>query len=62
LLLAIFSVHGVRADGLERLKYNNPGLTVDFGVGLWAAAYLRVVNPGDISGCRSGSRNKKTDR
>ena len=36
LLLAIFSVHGVRADGLERLKYNNPGLTVDLGVGLWA--------------------------
>jgi hypothetical protein len=35
-LLAISSVHGVRADGLERLKYNNPGLTVDLGVGLWA--------------------------
>jgi hypothetical protein len=24
------------ADGLERLKYNHPGLTVDLGVGLWA--------------------------
>ncbi len=24
------------ADGLERLKYNNPGLVVDLGVGLWA--------------------------
>jgi FG-GAP-like repeat len=24
------------ADGLERLPYNNPGLTVDLGVGLWA--------------------------
>ena len=27
----------VLADGLERLKYNNPGLTVDLGVGLWAS-------------------------
>jgi hypothetical protein len=26
----------VLADGLERLKYNNPGLVVDLGVGLWA--------------------------
>jgi len=25
-----------RADSLERLKYNNPGLVVDLGVGLWA--------------------------
>jgi len=24
------------ADGLVRLEYNNPGLTVDLGVGLWA--------------------------
>lgn len=24
------------AAGLERLKYNHPGLTVDLGVGLWA--------------------------
>ncbi|MHC5538839.1 VCBS repeat-containing protein, partial [Singulisphaera rosea] len=24
------------AEGLERLKYNNPGLVVDLGVGLWA--------------------------
>jgi hypothetical protein len=24
------------ADGLERLKYNHPGLAVDLGVGLWA--------------------------
>ena len=23
-------------DGLARLKYNNPGLIVDLGVGLWA--------------------------
>jgi hypothetical protein len=26
----------VAADGLIQLKYNNPGLTVDLGVGLWA--------------------------
>src|SRR4029078_8571027 len=25
-----------RADGLEPLKYNHPGLIVDLGVGLWA--------------------------
>lgn len=25
-----------RTEGLERLKYNHPGLTVDLGVGLWA--------------------------
>ena len=25
-----------RSGGLERLKYNNPGLVVDLGVGLWA--------------------------
>ena len=24
------------ADGLQRIKYNNPGLNVDLGVGLWA--------------------------
>ena len=24
------------ADGLQRVKYNNPGLVVDLGVGLWA--------------------------
>ena len=35
-LLAICSVTPIRADGLERLKYNNPGLAVDLGVGLWA--------------------------
>ncbi len=34
--LTVFSSHVARADGLERLKYNNPGLTVDLGVGLWA--------------------------
>jgi len=26
----------VTADGLTQLKFNNPGLTVDLGVGLWA--------------------------
>ena len=35
-LLTVFTTHLVRADGLERLKYNHPGLTVDLGVGLWA--------------------------
>lgn len=25
-----------RAEGLERVSYNNPGLVVDLGVGLWA--------------------------
>ncbi len=38
-LLIIFSVSAVSiASGatLERIKYNNPILTVDLGVGLWA--------------------------
>ena len=35
-LLTNFSADTARADGLERLKYNNPGLAVDLGVGLWA--------------------------
>jgi hypothetical protein len=26
----------VRSDSLQRMKYNNPGLVVDLGVGLWA--------------------------
>ncbi len=34
LLLALSP--GVRAETLERLKYNHPGLVVDLGVGLWA--------------------------
>jgi len=29
-------VANVHADGLTQLKYNNPGLVVDLGVGLWA--------------------------
>ena len=29
-------LHGANAPRLERLKYNNPGLVVDLGVGLWA--------------------------
>ena len=36
LLLLVFVAHSSRADGLEQLKYNHPGLTVDLGVGLWA--------------------------
>ncbi len=35
-MLTIFSANVALADGLDRLKYNNPGLTVDLGVGLWA--------------------------
>ncbi|MGB0579834.1 MAG: exo-alpha-sialidase [Limisphaerales bacterium] len=34
-LLLLIAVQSNGA-GLERLKYNNPGLTVDLGVGLWA--------------------------
>lgn len=32
----IFMAAIASADGLTQLKYNNPGLTVDLGVGLWA--------------------------
>lgn len=36
-LLATLALCGAsQADHLERLQYNNPGLTVDLGVGLWA--------------------------
>ncbi|NJM55159.1 MAG: VCBS repeat-containing protein, partial [Verrucomicrobiae bacterium] len=35
-LVAVLSGAGLRAAELERLKYNNPGLVVDLGVGLWA--------------------------
>ncbi|HEY1192372.1 MAG TPA: VCBS repeat-containing protein, partial [Gemmata sp.] len=36
-LLALALLPGAaRADGLEPLRYNNPGLVVDLGVGLWA--------------------------
>src|SRR6476620_3844033 len=30
------SALGAGVEGLERLKYNHPGLVVDLGVGLWA--------------------------
>lgn len=33
LVVATYSAHG---QNLDRIKYNNPGLTVDLGVGLWA--------------------------
>lgn len=36
LLSLVFTLGSARADGLERLPYNHPGLTVDLGVGLWA--------------------------
>src|SRR6185503_16908501 len=39
-LLGFCGFHGLsfsaRAQGLERLAYNHPGLVVDLGVGLWA--------------------------
>src|SRR4051812_16964008 len=35
--LMVFGVAGAAtAAGLEPIKYNNPGLVVDLGVGLWA--------------------------
>jgi hypothetical protein len=36
LLSALPGFSPIRAAELERLKYNNPGLAVDLGVGLWA--------------------------
>src|SRR3954451_16731174 len=41
LVLATFAIlaftrANAAAQGLERLKYNHPGLVVDLGVGLWA--------------------------
>ncbi len=36
LVLALIAAVDSRAAGLERLRYNHPGLTVDLGVGLWA--------------------------
>ncbi|MBB5036712.1 FG-GAP repeat domain-containing protein [Prosthecobacter dejongeii] len=35
-LTALFSGHAAANDTLTPLKYNNPGLVVDLGVGLWA--------------------------
>ena len=35
-LLATLAIGEAGAQDLERLKYNNPGLVVDLGVGLWA--------------------------
>ena len=45
LLALLFSSAPLHAAGLERLKYNNPGLVVDLGVGLWAWPV-----PGDADG------------
>ncbi len=36
LVVALGFISSASAAGLERLKYNNPGLIVDLGVGLWA--------------------------
>lgn len=35
-ILGLAPMAAIAADELTRLKYNNPGLTVDLGVGLWA--------------------------
>ena len=35
-VLWMLCVAGLQAADLERIKYNNPGLKVDLGVGLWA--------------------------
>lgn len=35
-LVFMASLSVLHADELQRLQYNNPGLTVDLGVGLWA--------------------------
>ena len=36
LIILLASVTSTGSDAFERVKYNNPGLVVDLGVGLWA--------------------------
>jgi len=36
LTMVLAAVPSLRSDDMMRLKYNNPGLVVDLGVGLWA--------------------------
>ena len=36
LLVCVLSIHAQPPESLRQLKYNNPGLVVDLGVGLWA--------------------------
>ena len=36
LLVTALCPLALQAEDLERLRYNNPGLVVDLGVGLWA--------------------------
>ncbi len=36
LIIFLASVASAESDTFERVKYNNPGLIVDLGVGLWA--------------------------
>ena len=36
IIILLVSVTSVRSDAFERVNYNNPGLVVDLGVGLWA--------------------------
>lgn len=44
-----------RAEGLTRLRFNHPGLTVDLGVGLWAWPVSRC-GVGAVSVFESRSR------
>ncbi len=47
-LLVLFPTHS-QANSLQRLPYNNPGLTVDLGVGLWAFPIpIDFDNDGDL--------------
>jgi hypothetical protein len=36
LIILLLSASSVESEAFERVKYNNPGLVVDLGVGLWA--------------------------
>ena len=34
--MCVFACSTQNSKGLQRIRYNNPGLVVDLGVGLWA--------------------------
>ena len=44
-VLAVVMSASAQADGLQRIKYNNPGLVVDLGVGLWAWPVPCALDP-----------------
>ena len=45
LAAVVFAFHAAGAEpALERLKYHNPGLVVDLGVGLWAFPLPQDLN------------------